>query len=478
MIFGIDEIDGSKTALKSSGGRTVSYQELRENILSFSVLSLTPGTAFCMCSNTPGSVTGYLGLMNAGVVPLLLDANLSADPLRKFYDTYRPSWIWCPDSAHENCAAYLRSSIFHSCGYTLWSTGFSHCETAPELALLLATSGSTGNPRLVRLSRENLESNARSICEYLEIDSQERAITTLPMHYTYGLSIINSHLMAGACILMTQDSYVQRPFWEFFQAEKATSFGGVPYTYEILDKLHIFHDKLPSLHYITQAGGKLPPDLQVKIAQWSRENGSRFYVMYGQTEATARMAWLPPEKCLEKPGSIGIAIPGGRFEIQGSDGTSVETPGESGELVYIGPNVSLGYAEKREDLMLGDENHGRLLTGDIAMRDADGYYYIVGRKKRFLKLYGIRVNEQECENILQRSFPSATILCGGSDNHLKIYTTDPEAAGKAADILSSYLHINRGAFSSYLIDRIPRNEYGKIRYSELPNLENSRNRKG
>ena len=257
-----------------------------------------------------------------------------------------------------------------------------------KLALLLATSGSTGSPKLVRLSRENVESNARAIREYLKLDETERPITTLPMQYTYGLSILNSHLLAGGCILMTKESCVQEGFWKFFREQKATSLGGVPYTYQILKRLRFFEQEFPWLRSMTQAGGKLPADLVTEVGTWAQARGIRFYVMYGQTEATARMSYLPPEDCLKKPGSIGIPVPGGKFSLLGEDGEPVCGTGVDGELIYEGANVSLGYAKNKEDLMRGDENRGVLHTGDIARRDADGYYYIAGRKKRFIKLYG------------------------------------------------------------------------------------------
>ena len=212
----------------------------------------------------------------------------------------------------------------------------------------------------------------------------------------------------------------------------------------------------------------------MKVARWAKENGSRFFVMYGQTEATARMAYLPPEDCLKKPGSMGIPIPGGRFEIIDPDGNVIEEAGKSGELVYIGPNVSLGYANERGDLIRGDDNKGRLLTGDIARRDEDGYYYIVGRKKRFLKIFGIRVSLDECENILKKKFPGAVIFCSGQDNDLKIYSTDEAAARDGAAYLSDQLRQSRRAFSSYYISKIPRNEYGKILYKEFDKYAESR----
>ena len=254
-----------------------------------------------------------------------------------------------------------------------------------ELGLLLTTSGSTGSPKLVRQSYTNIQENAKSIAEYLKIDETERPITTLPMNYTYGLSIINSHILKGAAILVTQHTLMEREFWKFFRESEATSFGGVPYTYEILKKLRFFNMELPSLRYMTQAGGKLSPQLHKEFAEYAESHQKQFIVMYGQCEATARMAYLPAEKALEKYGSMGIAIPGGRLELIDVNGKFIEKPDEVGELVYYGPNVTLGYAQEAGDLKKADERNGRLETGDMAKRDNDGFYYIVGRKKEIFE---------------------------------------------------------------------------------------------
>ena len=467
MIFDIDRRDPERTALLSDGGQSVSYGILSDHIRRIGEAVPAGSLAFCLCRNVPGSVIGYLGLVQNSCAPLLLDAKLDPARFAGLFSCYRPSYLWIPEDLSGSFQPYIRKEILEMDGYCLCATGQERADLNQSLALLLATSGSTGDPRLVRLSRENIMSNAAAICRYLMITQEERPITTLPMHYTYGLSIINSHLLAGACVLMTSSSYVQQPFWDFFSREKATSFGGVPYTYQILDRLHIFRGKLPSLRSCTQAGGKLPEALQRKIAVWAEGSGVKFFVMYGQTEATARMAYLPPQDCLNKPGSIGIPIPGGRFEIIDKEGNVLQQPGQTGELVYIGPNVCLGYAACREDLARGDDNRGRLLTGDIARKDEDGYYYIVGRKKRFLKIFGIRISLDECEKLLKEEYPGTEIFCGGEDNDLRIYCRDRKAAAEGAVFLADQLHQSRSAFSSSYIPQIPRNEYGKILYKEF-----------
>ena len=335
------------------------------------------------------------------------------------------------------------------------------------MALLLTTSGSTGSPKLVRQSYGNIVANTSSIIEYLKLDATERPITTLPMNYTYGLSIINSHLNCGATLLLTNHSMMQRDFWNFFTEQGATSFVGVPYTYEMLDKLMFFRRKLPSLRTMTQAGGKILPSLHQKFAEYAQRDGKNFVVMYGQCEATARMSYLPPKRALDKIGSMGVVIPGGKFTLIDIDGNEITEPGVTGELVYEGANVTLGYAECADDLAKGDERHGRLLTGDMAKRDAEGFYYIVGRKKRFLKIFGNRVNLDETERLIKSAFPGIDCACGGVDNKMKIYIADASKADQVQTFVVDKTHLNFSAFEIVPIASIPKNASGKTLYSEL-----------
>ena len=252
--------------------------------------------------------------------------------------------------------------------------------------------------------------------------------------------------------------------------EEVTSFAGVPFTYEMIDKLRILKLEMPTLRTLTQAGGKLSPELHRKYAAWARETGRRFIVMYGASEATARMGYLPSERSIEKEGSMGIPIPGGRFELIDADGSVIDGADQVGELVYYGDNVTLGYALRGEDLSKPDENGGRLVTGDMARRDADGFYYIVGRKKRFLKILGKRINLDDVERLLKRRFDTADIACGGKDDELWIYVVDEALKGETVEYVFSEMDINRKLQKAACIPEIPRNASQKVLYSQLPPL--------
>lgn len=465
MFFEINKSD--TMAIISSKGISLTYGELKELTDELKEHLISRSLAFCLCENSPASVTGYLACLNSKTVPLLIDKKIDNALLEHMLSVYSPNFVYAPADIAEKFADH--EQVYSIMNYVLMKAKeYKPIELFEDLALLLTTSGSTGSPKLVRQSYRNIQSNAESIAEYLELTEKERPITTLPMNYTYGLSIINSHLEAGATILMTDESMGMKAFWTFFDEQEATSFGGVPFTYEMLKKIRFFKMKVPSLRYMTQAGGKLSPELHREFALWCEERGKQFIVMYGQTEATARMGYLEGSKSLEKYGSMGKPIPGGKFKLIDVDGNEINEPERTGELVYEGDNVTLGYAEKREDLAKGDERGGVLVTGDMAKFDAEGYYYIVGRKKRFLKIFGNRVNLDEIDRIIKREFPDIDCASAGEDDHMKTFITNVDLTDKVRQWLSNTTHLSETAFEVFYIEEIPKNEAGKVLYKELP----------
>lgn len=463
-IWDLEQYQG-KIAIIDENGNSLTYDML---IAESATLAKQIGKRcliFCLCRNEIGSIIGYVSCINNGIVPIMINSHLEENLLQNLYTTYLPSFVWIPKDqitqfpgleqiyeAHEYCL------LKTNCGkeYPLYN----------ELALLITTSGSTGSPKLVRQSYVNILDNATSIAEYLKLDDTERPITTLPMNYVYGLSIINSHFLVGATLLLTEKTLMQKGFWSFFKETRATSFGGVPYTYEILDKLRFYRMDLPSLRTMTQAGGKITPELHEKLAKYAEENGKQFVVMYGAAEATSRMGYLPPERAIEKKGSMGIPIPGGKFRLIDENGKEITIPYTTGELVYEGKNVTLGYAECGEDLIKGDERHGILETGDMAQFDEDGFYYIVGRKKRFLKIYGNRVNLDEVDRMIKGQY-DVEVACAGLDDHLFIFVTDATKADGIREYVIEKTKLNPAAFKTIVIDEIPKNDSGKTLYKEL-----------
>lgn len=421
-----------------------------------------------LCKNTIGSLIGYVSFISQKIVPMLLNANLEEELLHNLLNKYSPAYIWLPSEMVAENQFKEMKQVYSAYDYSLLKTAFTQkYDMHPELGLLLATSGSTGSPKFVRQSYLNILENAKSIVEYLSLSETERPITTLPMNYTYGLSIINSHLLVGATLLVTDKGIMQKEFWSFFKEMKATSFGGVPYTYEMLERLRFRKMDLPSLRYMTQAGGKLTVELHRKFAEYAHEKKKQFIVMYGQCEATARMGYLPADKAIEKCGSMGIAIPSGKFSLIDTNGNYISAPHITGELIYEGPNVTLGYAECGNDLIKGDERNGILKTGDMAQIDEDGYYYIVGRKKRFLKIYGNRVNLDEIDRMIKSKFENLNVASAGVDDHMYIFITDEAQSENVKQFIVDKTKINPAAYKIIVIDAIPQNDAGKILYAEL-----------
>ncbi|MEQ9336892.1 MAG: AMP-binding protein [Miltoncostaeaceae bacterium] len=328
----------------------------------------------------------------------------------------------------------------------------------PELALLMGTSGSTGAPRLVRLSHENLQSNAESIGAYLGLRPGERAITTLPMHYCYGLSVLHSHLAAGACVVLNGHSVVEPAFWELVRAHRVTGFAGVPHTFGLLERAGFADMHLPSLRYLTQAGGRMEPARVRRLAELGARRGWELVVMYGQTEATARMAYLPPSLASAHPDSIGVAIPGGELTLRQADD---HPDPEVGELVYRGPNVMLGYAETAGDLA-GGRTVRELATGDLARRTPEGLFVIAGRRSRFIKPFGLRVDLARVEAMLAAEGVEA--VCAGDDTRLAVAVTGGACPAATGMLLADRLGLPNRAIEVRHHESIPRLVNGKPDY--------------
>ena len=394
-------------------GKKYTYKSLLEESDRFieNLDSRKKNLIFILCKNCFEALVGYIGSLRSGSAGILLPSNIDRDSLDNLKKLYKPDYIWQPLN-DVNCKYNFKN-------YFLAQTNVIRDEEIhSDLVLLLSTSGSTGSPKMVRLTVSNLDENAKSIAEYLKLRDDERPITTLPMHYSYGLSVINSHLKVGATILLTNDSLVSRPFWDYFLSSKATSIAGVPYNYEILRRINFFDMNLGNLKTMTQAGGKLTPKYALEFAKFAYEKKIGFFIMYGQTEATARISYLPPEIAIKKYRSIGIAIPKGKICLIDDNGNTINNPNIQGELVYRGPNVMLGYATSVSDLAKGDELKGVLKTGDIAFSDEEGYFYVTGREKRFIKIYGNRVNLDEIEHFLKEQGYNG--VCGGNDDQMYI----------------------------------------------------------
>ncbi|WP_269622648.1 AMP-binding protein [Prochlorococcus marinus] len=427
-----------------------------------------------VCDNSIESIILYLALLKVEAIPLLLNSALNQSEILYYSDAYCAEKIISPfkiDSLNiESIECYSHFSISQVKGFKL-------VDNYNQLALLLTTSGSTGSPKLVRISKDNIISNTESIINSLSITGKERQITTLPMNYTYGLSCINTLLFSGGSIIVNKHSLVERSFWDLVAKYSPTTLAGVPYTYEMLYRIGLNKLSTTTINKFTQAGGQLNNDILHQFALFCQENNSQFFVMYGQTEATARMSCLPANKLLKKIGSIGVAIPGGEFSINKNPIVS-EQPFNYGiegkvvgELVYNGSNVSLGYAESFDELDNKNTFNFTLHTGDLAWKDNENYVYIVGRLNRFAKINGIRISLYDIEVILKNLGYIAAVI--SNDKKITIFI---ETKLKQSDSLSikekliKKTTIPPTALLIKFIDVFPRNINGKIDYYRLASI--------
>lgn len=460
MFLDLDKKPQSSIAAIENTNTSISYGELCSFNKEFFGYINRRALIFIISENCIGSLAGYVASLSGKIVPLILSVNTDAQMLDNLINIYLPEYLWVPFRLVEK---FRYTVVFEKLGYCLLKTGYAPSTLNNDLSMLLPTSGSTGSSKLVRHSYLNIEANARNVAALFELSSEERAIAVLPMYYTMGLSVVTSHLFAGSTVLLINGTLTDSSFWTFIKEHKATSFTGIPYSFEVLHRLRFFRMDLPHLRILTQGGGKLRETLFKEFAEFAVNTDRKFIATYGQTEGTARMAYLKADMAVTKTGSIGKAIPNGQLSIIDEEGREITEPEGVGEMVYSGPNVTLGYALNGADLAKGDENKGVLKTGDIARRDKDGYYYIVGRLSRFLKLYSTRIGLDETEMMI-RSFFNVDCTCGGNDEKMIIKITD---AGKK-DAIHDYVVEKTGLFHTAIdvvvIDEIPRNEVGKSIY--------------
>jgi len=437
-------------------GRAWTHPELASAVAQVAErLARTPRSLiFLRCRIDATTVIQYLGALAAGHAVVLVDDDMQADRLAELEHRYAPRLVLHPDGAvteHDGAPRH---------------------ELHPQLALLLTTSGSTGSPKLVRLSRANLEANATAIAGYLDIGPGERAIASLPFHYSYGLSVLNSHLLAGASVVLPAEGMIKPAFWDAFDQHRCTSFAGVPYSYTILERVGWRRRELPSLRTMTQAGGRLEPDSKQSLHDELRRRGARLVVMYGQTEATARIAYVPPGRLREKLSAIGIPIPGGHLAVEDDAGRLLPA-GDEGELVYRGANVMLGYATGPSDLAVGDLLGGVLRTGDLGYVDHDGFFYATRRLARFAKAYGLRISLDDLEARLTQEGPAAA-LCG-RDEEIRIFVE----AGAGRSSAGVGLQLGRAfglparTFTVTEVQSLPVTASGKVDYAALKVLANA-----
>jgi len=431
-----------------SASRTWTYAELGDEVAARGeLLGATRRLVMLECANDLDTIATYLAAF-AGRHPVVLLAPGDLDRHPGLVERYDPDMV-----------------ATSATGLVERRTGTAHA-LHPDLAVLLATSGSTGSPKLVRLSRDNVVANADSIRTYLGLTGADRAMTSLPLQYCYGLSVLNSHLRAGAAVVLTDLSVVDGCFWDLARSAGATSFAGVPYTFDLLDRSGFAERRLPTLRFVTQAGGRMLPEQVERYARLGREQGFELFVMYGQTEATARMSYLPPHLAERHPDAIGVPVPGGHLRAEPVRQGGAGMPEDVGELVYTGRNVMLGYAEGPHDLALGGTVE-ELRTGDLGRLGDDGLWRVVGRLSRFAKVYGLRLDLERVEASLREAGHDARVVADPDDDRLVVFRLRSRGHDRVRALVSEATGLPPGAVRVERVDSFPTTANGKPDHAAL-----------
>lgn len=444
---------GDLPALLDDRGEWISYDDLRSRARQWAArFSGSRSLVFLYIRNDASNVAALLGIIAAGHVVALFDPNLSREVRDRLEACYQPDWVVEPGAEQEVYGPLNREPTPMDDG----------------LALLLSTSGSTGSPKLVRLSWAAIEVNAKSIAEVLGIEPNDVAAGHLPLHYSYGLSVLTSHLCRGARVRLTELGLMHRAFWPTLREAGVTHLPGVPFHFQVMCKLGLARLGLANLRTLTQAGGALDVTTRRQAHVFMTERGGGFYVLYGQTEAAPRMTTLQHSDFAMAESSVGTPLPGCSIEI--------ENPGEDGvgQVVFHGQNVMLGYAENRDDLILGDLQAGRLPTGDMGRLDEAGRLFLTGRAKRFGKVWGLRVNLDELESEANAIAPTAVTQNGEILRvHLAGAADDAEYMVQTQlmlDHLLARFTLPRPSYEFCRVDEIPRTERGKVDYAALERM--------
>lgn len=463
--FGLAARPPDVPALLTSEG-TVTYGALRDTAHR-TAETLLPDAHRRLVMSFAGNglpfVTFYLAALAVGAVFVPLPDTTPPAARDALLDRYRPEHVL--DPAHTDDPGLRRRGYRPAPAEpALWTRSAAGPLAHPGTAAALPTSGSSGAAKLVRLSAANLGANATAIATALGLAPADVAITGLPLHYSYGLSVLNSHLAAGAAVTLTAESPLTPRFWRTAAETGTTSFAGVPAVYQALLTSGGPRYPLGKVSTLTQAGGRAPAPVLAAAHALMRARGGRLFAMYGQTEATARISCLPSELFPAKPGSVGLPVPGGRLAI-----------GDGGEIHYTGPNVMMGYAADRADFTRAP-GPALLRTGDLGHLDEDGCLYVTGRRARFVKILGRRLSLDEVERLLagQVRLPVACVadLRGDQERIIACVARAARPADEAAlrVRISQAYGLPIGAVTVRSLPELPLTATGKTDYTLLSRL--------
>ncbi len=459
----------SSIALVDTNKIKVTYKDIQINANILKKKLKEKSLILIVAENSLGSILSYVYSIINNYVVIFVDTQVNEDEIKKIINKYRPYCIACENKKIVNLINKKKyTKIFNTMGnYCFYRTNFKTLKINKKLQILLPTSGSLGSNKYVKISKENIYENTISIIKYLNITKKDKTITNMPYCYSYMLSIINTHLQKGGTIVVSNKSIIQKEFWEIFNNFKLTSFNGVPYIYEIMNKIGLQRIITKNLRYITQAGGKLETKLSLKLAELAKKNDFKFFSMYGQTEASPRISFLEPKFSIIKNGSIGKAIPKTKMWLQ-NDNKIVKKSYIKGNIYCSGKNIMMGYAKNHLDLIGNPRKINKLNTGDVGYFDEEGFYYITGRSNRIAKIYGNRIDLDEIE--VKMKSKKLDVVCIEKLKKVNIFYNAKKDKKKIEQELFLLLNLNLSLFNFIHIKNFPRTSSKKINYKILYNF--------
>tara|TARA_B100000029_G_scaffold514881_1_gene619457 strand:+ start:6394 stop:7815 length:1422 start_codon:yes stop_codon:yes gene_type:complete len=418
--------------------------------------------------NSLGSLLAYIFCIINNHVGIIINSKTTTNNILKTFKNYQPNYIFLSKKI-KSIFKKICSEEYNFLDQSLMKNRINKKKKLHKnLSLLLSTSGSMGVIKFAKLSGSNLKHNADSIIRYLNINNKDSTITNLPISYSYMLSVINTHLEVGASIIISKYSLIEKEFWKVFKNSKATSFNGVPYTYEILTRIGLKNIKINSLKYLTHAGGKLEKNKLKEIIKFCKRNNIKFFSMYGQTEASPRISYLKPELSEKKIGSIGKGIPGNKIYIIDNTGKKILKPFEEGEIICEGKNVFMGYSKNYSDLKRPNEINYKLKTGDLGFLDKDGFLYITSRVDKIAKIFGNRVDLGVLESLMSQK--GYKIVCISDNKKIFIFIEKKYNKTNLINTISKITNLNNNSFEIIKLKYLPRTSNNKISYNELKKI--------
>lgn len=450
-----------KFAIIDDKGNSITYRELVKEAGIIKQYIKEKSIIFILCDHNIETIEFVYKVLYSNRIPLLLSNKISKELLEHLLDIYEPQYIYCKKE-------YEYSNRFHSIvefgDYMLLRTNNVLYPIHPELALLMSTSGTTGSTKLVKLSYENLYDNVEHMCERINLKSEQKGISPLPINHIYGLAFCLWNWQRGATLLISEESIISNKFNDFYIREKANIFAATPSIYRMMQKIQFWDsDKLAYLHIAMSGGEQMTKEEQYNLVSML---GNKFWISYGQTECSCIISTTNFDKDNIKFRSVGKAL----------DNINIDINDKNGEIIVKSKSVCMGYAHNIIQLSEGDVNQGTIFTGDRGYMDEDGYIYLEGRLARDIKILGKRVCLDDIEEYLKSKFVDIEFACIGLDNCVVVFYNriEENIEKRTSDLLRENMNIPYKFIFCMYLEQFPKSDTNKIGYTELENLWNKR----